>query len=143
MNSSKVKIYGRLALTLRHTDGRVEVWEGENLIVDTGYQALAAQLGTGGTTKVINTIALGTNGSPAVPTDVAITNEFTKGVTATTFPGNTVQFTFVIEESEANGVTYREFGLKTQDSTLFSRLVRAPIAKDNTLRIEGTWTVGP
>lgn len=133
-------LVGKLQLTITR-DGVPEIWEGHNLIVDTGYVGLSQQLGVGGTDKVITQISAGTNGSTPIPADTAITAAFTKAVSGVTYPGNDVQFSFVIEESEGNGNTYREFGLLFSDNVLFSRLVRAPIIKDNTVRIEGTWTI--
>jgi hypothetical protein len=131
------------AVTLRgfDADGLLWTWNAYNLVVNGGRQAISRLLGNQPTGKNIDRFAVGSNGSGAVLTDVAITDQFAKAVSGISFPGNGVQFAFSLELSEANGLTIREFALLCADNTVFSRIVRAPIIKDNTVRIEGTWTI--
>lgn len=133
---------GVLRLDFYDTDGNVvDCWEDRNLIVQGGRDAVASLIGAGTAGKVVNRISVGTNGSGTLLTDTAITSPFEKNLSGTTYPTGSVQFSFSIETSEANGMTIREFGLLCTDDTLFARIVRAPIVKDNTIRIEGTWTI--
>ena len=119
----------------------VEQFEDRNLIVSTGRNAIAALIGSADSDKAVDRYAVGTNGSDTVLTDTAITAPFNKAVAGITYPAGAVQFAFTLELAENNGVTIREFGLICVDGTLMARIVRAPIIKDNTVRIEGTWTI--
>ena len=119
----------------------VERFEDRNLIVTSGRNAVAALIGSADTDKAVDRYAVGSNGSATVLTDTAITDQFAKAVGGITYPSGAVQFAFSLELAENNGVTIREFGLLCVDGTLFARIVRAPIIKDATVRIEGTWTI--
>lgn len=133
---------GVFALRILDADGNtLEQYEDRNLVVTAGRSALGSLLGAGTPGKVVNRFQAGTNGSTAVLGDTAIVSPFTKAVSGVSYPSGGVQFAFSVELSEANGTTIREFGLLCTDNTLFARIVRAPIIKDNTIRIEATWTV--
>lgn len=120
----------------------VEEYEDNNLIVNGGRDAIADLIGSGDADKVVDTISFGTNGSSPVLTDNAITGAFDKGVNGVTYPATgKVQFAWSLELAENNGVTIREYGLKTNDGTLFARKIRSEINKTSSIRLEGTWTI--
>jgi hypothetical protein len=53
-----------------------------------------------------------------------------------------VQVNWKLLVSEANGKAIREFGLLTEDGTLFARRIRAnPIYKESDISIEGEWII--
>lgn len=122
-----------------------QLWEYEdaNLVVTVGRTSLATLLGSAVlANKHVDKISFGDNGADPLISDTVITNPFDKAVAGVTYPAaGSVQFDFTLELSENNGVTIREFGLKSQDGTLFARKTRAPIEKDNTIRLEGSWTI--
>ena len=120
------------------------LWEitEKNLIVNGGRDAVVKLVGGSGTDKNIDRISFGDNGSSPLITDTAITNPYNKAVAAITYPSTeTVQFDFTLELAENNGVTIREFGLLCVDGTLFSRKIRAAIAKTSSIRLEGFWAL--
>ena len=138
---NKIQPKGRLALNIYKDGVLAESWEDRNLIVLGGRNAVASLIGAATSGKAVDRYAVGTNGSDTVLSDTVITDEFAKAVAGVTYPSGGVQFSFTLELAENNGVTIREFGLLCVDDTLFARIVRAPIIKDNTIRIEGTWTL--
>jgi hypothetical protein len=132
---------GVVKLDIYKDGALVEAYEDRNLIVLSGRNAATALIGAATAGKAVDRYAVGTNGAETVLTDTAITAPFNKAVAGITYPSGAVQFSFTLELAENNGVTIREFGLLCVDGTLFARIVRAPIIKDNTVRIEGTWTI--
>lgn len=114
----------------------------ENLIVNGGRSAIATLIGAATSGKAVTKIGFGTNGASPLLTDTALTGSFVKNVNGVTYPATgQVRFAWSLELAENNGVTIREYALVCTDNTLFSRKTRADIAKDNTVRLEGTWTI--
>jgi hypothetical protein len=54
---------------------------------------------------------------------------------------NKVTFVWDIGFDEANGLSFAELGLLSENQTLFARKVRTPIVKDSTIRLHGEWTI--
>ncbi len=134
---------GIFALKVIDDCGNVlENYEDDNLIVNGGRAAIANLIGAATSTKDVTQIAFGTNGALPLLTDTAITGAVTKAVNGVTYPSTgRVQFAWSLELAEGNGTTIREYGLLCQDNTLFARKTRAEITKNNTIRLEGTWTI--
>lgn len=141
--NDKFSIRGVFTLNQYDENGvLIDTYQDRNLVVTGGREATTLLIGGSGTNKEIDRIAFGTNGADPTVVDTAITDEFAKAVNAITFPSTeSVQFDFSLELAENNGVTVREYGLLCADNTLFARKTRAPIIKDNTVRLEGTWTL--
>jgi hypothetical protein len=138
-----VKITGIFQMrAIRGHDGAIlETYTDKNLVVNLGREAVAKLLG-GAATQVLGKIAVGTNGTLPAVADTSITGAFVKSLNGKTYPNpGTVQCSWSLETSEANGMNIHEFGLLLADNTLFARKTRAPIAKDNTFRLEGVWTI--
>lgn len=142
--NDSIKPTGIFRLAAFDDDGN-QLWEYEdaNLVVTVGRTSLATLLGSAILpNKHVDQISFGDNGADPIISDTAITNPFTKALAGVSYPAaGSVQFDFTLELSENNGVTIREFGLISNDLTLFARKTRAPIEKDNTIRLEGSWTV--
>lgn len=121
----------------------LERWEGRNLIVNGAKTQLAHLLGGDTTGRPVSQIGFGTNGTPPVVTNTALTGAFIKNTGTVSYPAsNQVRFAFSLLTSEANGISIIEFGLLSTDNTLFSRRVRgSAIVKDNTISFSGTWTI--
>ena len=139
-----LKIKGNFQMKAYDVDGNL-LWEYEddNLVVTTGRASMANLLGAAtAPNKHITHIHYGTNGADPVLSDTAITAPFAKAVDAVSYPApGSVQFDFSLGLTENNGVTIREYGLISADTTLFARKTRAPIVKDNTISLTGTWTI--
>lgn len=113
-----------------------------NLIVNVGKEAAARLLGLADPDKRVNTIAFGTNGNPTLSSDIDLVNNiFEKPLNGVTFSGTSAIFDYSLELSEGNGYSIREFGLYTNDGTMFARIVRNPISKTSDIRLTGTWTI--
>lgn len=121
----------------------IERIQEKNLVVSLGKANIAKMIGgiAGGT--AISQIAVGSNGVPPATGDNAITDQFAKAFDSVTQPSsNSVMFHFDIDNSEANGLTIREFGLLNVGGVLCARKVRtADIVKTNAIRLVGTWTI--
>lgn len=121
----------------------ISTFEEKNLVVTLGQQNVARLLGGHASGKKIEKISLGTNATLPAMADNSITGAFTKALSGATYPeSNSVMFSFDIDNSEANGMTIREFGLLNSDNILCARKVRTgEIAKTSAIRLVGTWKI--
>lgn len=120
----------------------VEEFEDNNLVVFTGSASMAQLLAGNDNTKKVAKIGIGTNPANPVPGDTALTGSFTKNLVGFTFPNpNQAKFQYQILEAEGVGIVVQEFGLISQDNTLFARRVKAPFTKTSSTRLEGFWTI--
>jgi len=166
----KIKEYMRL-FTILKARGIVSIYEclddgsemllhhDPNVVVKLGKQILARRLATNDPLDMIAEIRLGTGGhepgdpstpNPNQPTedDVGLeAEEFTKALAGTPIAvagGLGVQFSFILEKTEANGtgsVQYTEAGLYNGNNTMFARETFAFFRKDSTIKIKVLWTI--
>ena len=144
MNELKTKVgpTGKLRVVCRDAQGNaLRVIEENNLVVNTGRQNFSRLLGGDAAGYAVTQFSVGTDGTPPALTDTAITGAFDKAVEAIAYPGNDVQFSLVLETSEANGTDIREWGLKNSNGDLVARVTPAVIQKTNAIRVEATWTI--
>lgn len=140
--SEKVTVRGEFYLRkVRQIDGAIlEEYRDANLIVNLGRNSLAQLLG-GASVFAVDGIAFGEGTAAPALGDTALTNQLDKALLSVTYPATgQVAFNWSLETSEGNGLSITEFGL-TNNGDLFARKTRAAIAKDNTFRLEGTWTI--
>lgn len=87
-------------------------------------------------------IAIGTSGTAANPEDTALGNEIARvAISSKEFLSpDVISFVGTINTNTANGQTIREIGLfnASTGGTMFSRVVIADLAKDNTFSIDIT-----
>lgn len=142
----KATFCGVLDYTVKriNKNGQVEIIEhvhDQNMIINKGLEDITKILGLdlAGITK----IGVGTNGTVESPSDMVLTNSFTKTLDGHTYPNTTsIEYEFTILTSEANGKAIREFGLLCADNTLFARKTRATaINKESDIEINGFWTL--
>lgn len=113
-----------------------------NLVVNNGRETVMKLLGAGTSTKKLTQIAFGTNGTAPVGTDTAITGAFTKDLGAVTYPTiSSVKYDWTLGALEGNGIDIVEFGILSEDDTLFARKVRALISKNSDIILNGSWTI--
>lgn len=132
---------GKLRLTAYDNEGR-ELWQdsGNNLIVQTGYEALADCL-AGNTDATLSHVEIGPRGDTPVLSDTAITDPVRIYTEITSRGAEGVRLDFTIGCTIANGMPIREFGIITKDGRLFSRRVRAAIEKTDAMTIVGQWDI--
>lgn len=157
-----VPLRGAMHLLVLDRQGRIQWrYESHNLIVTVGRDKLAKLLG-GQHAAALTQIAVGTNGTPAASSDTAITNAFKKALDAKRYSGYSgtwygqnvtvtsgqVRCEWFLNNSEANGLAIREFGLLFADDTLFARYLRPPngatpdeILKQADMTLAGSWTI--
>lgn len=142
-----IKLHGIFELRVfKLIDGKLELIEDyidKNLVVNVGKEKLCMLLADDGASNYIDRIIFGTSGTAPALVDTSITNPFPKSTTGYSYPSQTsVKFEWTLGLTENNGVTIREYGLATADSTLFSRKVRSGIDKEADVLLEGSWTIG-
>jgi hypothetical protein len=131
---------------------RVKVWEQgglirdyqkHNLIVDGAKGVMARLVGGDADGYYVSKIACGTSAAEADPEDTAITDMFVKDVEDISFPdSDQVQFDLHIGADENNGNTINEFGLLTENDTLFARIVMdEPINKTHQVSLDVEWVI--
>jgi len=136
-----IQVKGTVHLKVYKSGELIEDTVQNNLVVNVGKQSLARLLGSGDITKRVINIGFGTASTPAAGSQTGLENNFSKVLDGVTYAGTSASFQFTLGESENNGVTIREFGLISADNTLFSRIVRNPIAKTSDIRLEGVWSI--
>ncbi len=133
---------GEVLLQIWDKDGAlIDEIKGENLIVNVGKQSLASLLGAATSAKRVSKIGFGTSGTATAGGDTSLQSGFIKALDGVTYSGTSAIFEYALELNEYNGNTIREFGLFSNDDTLFSRIVRNPIEKTNQIRLTGTWKI--
>jgi hypothetical protein len=134
---------GSFHLQVYEGDNLVRNYENHNLIVNGANMAMAHLVAGDFGEYFITKIACGTNDEAADVTDTEITDAFSKVVGDVSFPGaGQVQFDWHLENSENNGEAINEFGLLTEDNTLFARIVlEAPINKTAQIAVDVQWII--
>lgn len=121
----------------------IETVREPNLVVDN-YKFLQARLlGGDVTNRSVTRFGVGTSGATPAGGNTALTAQFAKALDSVSYPAaNQVSFNFSLGTAEANGKALLEFGLLTDDNTLYARKVRA-VALDKTLDISftGSWVI--
>lgn len=131
-------------LTLKvYKDGILtDTQTGENLVVDSGLNALAECM-VGVPNKHIDTFLAGTDNTAPAPGNTALNSqEFSKVIDGANLSttGNMV-ISFSMSALQGNGFTYNEWGLQCVDGTLFSHKTSTAIIKDTTIAIYGEWNI--
>ena len=129
----------------------IEDVKGQNLILNGARNQMARLIAGNFNGRNITKIALGVNGTPPVVTDESLTGAFIKNLDGHSFPAmGQVKFDWSLGTNEANGMAIIEFGLMSEDGTLFSRRIREdengnpinkPINKESDISIIGQWII--
>jgi hypothetical protein len=128
-----------------YRDGKlIEKYIDRNHIVNGAYVQLGHLMGGDVGGRSIAKIAFGTDGKSPESADTMITKAFVKPVLRYEVPDDIiglVQFYWELEVMENNGMGIHEFGLLTEDDTLFARKARLkPLHKEPDISMEGCWT---
>jgi hypothetical protein len=143
LNLGKNRPKGIFYMKLLRSGIVIEEYCDHNLVVDTAFFQMARLVGNDVLGRTITKVGFGTNGNPPQVSDTALSSQYLREVSGYTFPEDgKVQINWVLPPSENNDMAIREFGLFTQDGTLFARVVRAHVIhKEPDLSIEGIWTI--
>jgi hypothetical protein len=127
----------------------VEEVKGKNLILNGARNQMARLVAGDFSGRNITKIVVGVNGTPPIVTNETLTSIFVKNIDGYSFPAmGQVQFDWSLGTTEANGMAILEFGLMSEDGTLFSRRIREdengspinkPINKESDISIIGQW----
>ena len=145
MNASeKIKVTGKLRIRIYDQDNKlIEDTTTQNMVVNGGLDNVVGLLaGDGSQGFIIDTYKAGVNGTAPALTDTVIAGAFTKALAGYSYPGTgSVNFNFTMELAENNGMVIQEYGLVNANGDLCARVNRAPLTKNNTIRLVGDWTI--
>jgi len=128
----------------------IEDVEHKNLIVNGAREVMAKLVAGVFSGRNITKIAFGERGVLPNENDTDIQNPYEKNISSISFPApGEVQFDWGLSKYEANRKAIYEFGLITDDGTLFARRIRenndgnpaSPINKEDDISIVGQWTL--
>ncbi len=118
----------------------LEEYVDNNLVVNNGRTAVVRLLGGDVANRSITKLSVGTNSTAPTATDNSITGAFTKALGTVSYPTiSSVRWAWTLEDTEANGMAIREFGLLCNNNDLFARKTREVINKTSAIRLEGEW----
>ena len=148
MMNDSLSLSGAITLTLTHQNGREEVSEYRNLIVNAGRAAITNGL-IGSTTAYPNYLELGTGTTAVAVTQTALVTPSTatwKGIAAKTLYSTYIaSFDTTYVTSEANG-TFSEIGIfaganaTANSGSLFARALIA-ITKTSSMTLTVNWRI--
>ena len=149
--AEKTQLQGKLCYTVYKNKVPIERFSDCNLIMDAirskCLHIFAGDLLGDAASDIeglsINRIAFGTSGGDINADCAEITTPFFKDVKRFDYPNKyQVRFFWELLEHEANGMAINEFGLITNDGSLFSRRTREePLQKEGDIAIEGEWII--
>lgn len=139
----KHSLRGVFRLRVYKNGSLIQEYADNNLIVNAAKVSLANLLSGDGGSKIVTKIGFGTSGTAPASSDTALTNPYIKAVVGHSYPAiGQVEFSWNLLTSEANGLQIKEFGLISDDGTLFARKVRTEaIPKADDISIEGQWLI--
>lgn len=136
---------GRIIERCAKTGRILRVQVADNLIVDSGLAFLIDRL-KGDTFNTASYFAVGTNATPAAPTQTGLISEvFRTQVTASRRVGNNqLRITGFLTSGMANGNALQEFGIfghpDTNTGPMLCRLVHGSVTKNVSTQITYIWT---
>lgn len=133
----------KLEVIDRH-DRIIETYEDENLIVLTGRTAVRNILSDTslGNQGCITRVAAGTASTDTAPEDEDLTDKTWGTIIDVEYPDDySSRFIWELGYGEGNGKTITEYGLYTENESLFARKVRPPLVKDSFISLRGEWTI--
>lgn len=120
----------------------IDVYEDFNKVVTIGKTKICMLLTNDGSTNHINHIGFGTSSVAATINDTTLTGLYSKSLTSYSYPtSNSVLFSWTLGLGENNGMSINEYGLYTDDNTLFARKVKAEVVKTADILLNGEWTI--
>jgi hypothetical protein len=141
----------------KHENGEkhiVEEYEKRNVIVIAAKDKMAHLLTGENEGNIIAKIGFGTSDADATEEDTKLTDAYVKNLDGYFFPEKwdkqgVVYFKFSLGTEECNGKAICEFGLLTEDGTLFARRRREdkygvklpPLHKDADFSLEAIWEI--
>lgn len=136
-----------------YKDGKLtEEYADHNLVVHSGRKRLA-ELAAGKSGAHIAYIGVGSGATKEAEGDIALTEQQLFPLTGASVTELDARFDFTIGETQANGLSIREFGLFCTDKTMFSHRVRIlvnaetqvervlTIDKGSDIEIKGYWII--
>ena len=140
-------INGKLQLDIfQDIDGkkiRIGGFDDTNKITLSGKQVMAFLMaGEPGNHKIAK-FGVGEGSTFPDDYDTGLTNAYIRDLVGYRYLEDTIlQWDFVIDNNEANGLNVSEFALYSEDEQLFARKIRTPaIVKDYSISFAGQWTI--
>lgn len=140
----KTGVRGRIKIEVTDiSSGEKEVININNLVVNTGLDALVELLrGAGTGVNEVTDIGFGTDNTAAAAGDTGLTGTFSKTIDGSANIGTgEIEIYGSLGTGENNGVTIQEIGLFQTGGDLFARAVISPIVKTVAITVGVTWTI--
>ncbi|HEY0205072.1 MAG TPA: hypothetical protein VGC15_13095 [Acetobacteraceae bacterium] len=137
-------VQGRFVLDVYRGGRLVEHVDESNLVVVNAGVILAGLLGGSIAAPGLTQLGVGTSMIPSDYGNTTLTNPYLRPLNAADYPVlGSVRCAFELDAEEANGMSIGEFGLFSAGGLLFARKYRffAPIPKDASTSLRGTWTI--
>lgn len=146
---SNIKLKGVGKAIIKRGDGKVDVVENSNMIVDAGKDFIIKSLIMTGSNRPnpLGWVAIGKGGGATTPTMTALVDESNRGVGTFTYSGDGVSFTVSTTYTRGSVVgTITEGGVFNSDvgGTMFDRVLFSPsieLGADDEYTQEFTFTV--
>lgn len=136
---------GRLVYDVFKGGKLIEHVEENNLIVIESQPIHANLLGGNVTGNSLTKFGVGTNATPPVFGNTALTGQYQNALVGVSYPAsNQVQFAFAMGSGDAPafGMAISEFGLLTPTGLLYSRKTRTtPLNFQSDISLSGSWTI--
>lgn len=141
-NHSKLKITGVFKCKVFEHGKLIKEYTGNNLVVTKAFEKLAQFLATN-VCPPISKIQFGSGtGTPLLGNTALTAPVFTNSIISAVNPTvGTVEYTWALGLTEANGITITEFGLLFDDMDLFARKTGLTVAKTSSISLTGTWEI--
>ena len=123
LQDSTPKCRGEFKIEVRRKGKIIDEWADHNLVVNCGRCRLA-ELAAGFSTNSITQIGLGSGSDAEAEEDTELQDQQLFPLENISVDGRDAKFEFKIGESQANGLSIREFVLFTSDDVMFSHRVR-------------------
>lgn len=125
--TDKIKLKGTARAILKHDDGRVEVIEDHNMIVNAGFDFIIASLiNSSDRPNPLTHIAIGTGTTAAAATQTALVNEYSRKAGTWSWTAGSKTFTITAEWSRGEvlgTITESAVFNASSNGTMFDRIV--------------------
>jgi hypothetical protein len=137
-----MKVSGEFSCRVFEHNTLIQEFKGRNQIVEVGKSRMASAL-IQAVPLQIDHIGFGEGTTDPDPSDEHLSgNVYTKPLVIREYISPaTVKFSWVLGNSEANGLTISEFGLFNTAWQMFARKTGLTVAKNNTITLTGDWTI--
>ena len=138
-----LSLQGYFRVNVFNREGQIiNVLEDNNLVVISGRTVMSILLAEADSNKKITKLAFANDVSEEDEELTDLANKHIITLDGYTYPNDTaVKFNWSLGFGDYNNNVITNYGLYTEDETLFAMKVRPEITKDEFIALEGEWTI--